>query len=216
MTSCFVGHRRNLKARCDEGLADGVVELARYLGALPFLHVYDFGSQLSHPLPGGRESIEHFVDGGRELSQIAVSDDRARDSVREATLGNPLRNTLELLHGAKCQANQGKVDGRTDYQRRHDYIDIDQLEGLEPGRPEKYQYRNTQDYEIGPQELELERDAENREHDAWDARCRHPLCAARPRPGAEFRLDQTEFSTHWTTCRTGRPASLQTCYRSYV
>jgi hypothetical protein len=205
MISDFVSSRRNLEARRGESLADAVVQLARHLGALSFFRVNDFGAQLSHPLARRRESIEHLVDSRSELREIAVSDDRAWNSFGKATLGNLLRDTLELPYRAKCHANQRKIDGSPDQERRYDYIDIDQFGGLKPGGAEEYEHRDAQNNEIRPQQLELERDAEKPAQDAWNARCRRGPCAPPLSRRSGFGPDQIECSTHWTISAVTMP-----------
>jgi len=129
--SNLVRDRGDLKGRCRERLADRIVELASNLGAFSLFGVDDFRAELSHPLAAGGETVEHLVDGRRQMGELAVRDNGSRDSLGKPPLGNQLRNSLESVDRAKREPHQGKIHDRPDNQSPNDDVYVGQWSGQE-------------------------------------------------------------------------------------
>ena len=131
MISNLVCDRGDLKARGRERLADRVVKLAGNLRAFSLLRIDDFRPEFPHPIAADGETVEHLVDGRREMGQLAVGHNGGRDSFGKSTLGDQLRNTLESVDRAKREPDQGKIHDCTDDQSRDDDVNVDQACDLE-------------------------------------------------------------------------------------
>jgi hypothetical protein len=96
----------NLEACCGESLRYGILEIARDLGALISLLVYDIGAELSHALAARGESVEHVIHGIGEMRESRVGYERWWNSFTEPSLRYAASDVLEVIDWFECHANQ--------------------------------------------------------------------------------------------------------------